>query len=218
MDDIHTKHGHSPEENPAVSYERTDLDIFAVTKFGIGLAIGTVLAVFLMWGLFEWFIRHQDQAITDLPASVIEARKGLRPPEPRLQSLGDPSAPNIERGDLRSPHVELGKLREDEARLAETYAWVDPANGTVRIPIELAKDLVLKKGLPVKVTPEGRMVSKTPNPGEGDGTASAAQPQRVYETGAAAVGSAQVTRLPETEGAEAVNTQSRSKTVEDRTK
>jgi len=49
MADSHTEHGPNPEENPAVSYERTDLDIFAVTKFGIGLAIGTVAAVFMMW-------------------------------------------------------------------------------------------------------------------------------------------------------------------------
>ncbi len=92
MDDIHTKHGQSPEENPAVSYERSDLDIFAVTKFGIGLAIGTVAAVFMMWGLFEFLQKHQSQALEDLPPSVIEARKGLLPPEPRLQTMGNPSA------------------------------------------------------------------------------------------------------------------------------
>ena len=198
MDDPHTKHGQPHGENPAVSYERSDLDIFAVTKFGIGLAIGTVTAVFMMWGLFEWFLKHQDQALEQLPASVIEARKGLLPPEPRLQSMGNTEAPNIERGDLRSPHVELGRYREDEARQLQMYAWVDPAKGVVRIPIEVAKDLVLKKGLPVKITAEGQ-VTKTSNPGEGVGTSSAAQPQRVYETGAAAVGSAQVIKLPEEE-------------------
>jgi hypothetical protein len=202
MDDIHTKHGH-PEENPAVSYERSDLDIFAVTKFGIGLAIGTVVAVFMMWGLFEWFMTHQDQAIEQLPASVIEARKGLIPPEPRLQSMGNRQSPDIERGNLRSPHVELGKFREAEAQQLDTYAWVDPAKWVVRIPIEVAKDLVLKKGLPVKVTPEGGSGRKTPNPGEGVGTSSAAQPQRVYDTGSAAIGSAQVTKLPEEEKPEA---------------
>src|SRR5664279_5318158 len=108
MDDIHTKHDHSPEENPAVSYERSDLDVFAVTKFGIGLAIGTVIAVFMMWGLFEWFANHQNEAQVELPASMIEARKGLLPPEPRLQTMGDPNAIDVTRGDLRSPHVELG--------------------------------------------------------------------------------------------------------------
>jgi len=218
MEDIHTKHGQNPEENPAVSYERSDLDIFAVTKFGIGLAIGTIFAVFLMWGLFEWFLKHQDQAMEELPASVIEARKGLRPPEPRLQSMGDSAAPSIEQGDLRSPHVELGKFREAEAMQLDSYAWLDPAKGIARIPVEVAKDLVLKKGLPVKVTAEGGVSAKTANPGESVGTASAAQPQRVYETGAAAVGSAQVIKMPEAEKPEAVNTESRSKTIEEHKK
>jgi len=214
MDDIHTKHD-PHDENPAVSYERSDLDIFAVTKFGIGLAIGTVVAVFLMWGLFEWFTRHQDQAMDDLPPSVIEARKALVPPEPRLQSMGNPRAASIEGGALGSPHVELGKFREAEARQLEMYAWVDPAKGVVRIPIDVAKDLVLKKGLPVKVSPEGKVAARTSNPGEVVGTAAAAQPQRVYDTGAAAIGSAQVIRLPEAEShqekPEAVNTESHQK-------
>jgi hypothetical protein len=199
MDDIHTKHGQNPEENPAVSYERSDLDIFAVTKFGIGLAIGTVAAAFMMWGLFEYFTKYQSPPLDQLPASVIEARKGLMPPEPRLQSMGNPEAPNIAQGNLRSPHVELNRFREDEARQLEMYAWVDPNKGIVRIPIEVAKDLVLKKGLPVKVTPAGQVIAKTPDPGYGVGTPSAAQPQRVYDTGSAAIGSAQVTKLPEEE-------------------
>jgi len=42
-------------------------------------------------------------------------------------------------------------------------------------------------------------MAKTPNPGESVGTSSAAQPQQVYSTGAAAIGSAQVTILPEAE-------------------
>jgi len=206
-----TKHGHSPEENPAVSYERSDLDIFAVTKFGIGLAIGTVLAVFMMWGLFHWFLRTQDETREHLPQSVIDARKGLVPPEPRLQTLGNPNAPVITNGDLRPPSVELTKLREDELKQSQVYAWVDPAKGVVRIPIELAKDLVLKKGLATKVTPEGQIAKRTLNPGEGVGTSSAAQPQRVYETGGAAFRSTPVTTMPEEENQEGARSQAREK-------
>jgi hypothetical protein len=189
MADSHTEHGPNPEENPAVSYERTDLDIFAVTKFGIGLAIGTVAAVFMMWGLFVWFERTQTPSIEQLPGSIIEARRSLVPPEPRLQTMGKPQSADIERGDLRAPHVELMKFREAEAMQLESYAWADPNKGAVRIPIEVAKDLVLKRGIPSKVTPEGRVNPVTSNPGEGVGTAAAAQPQRVYDTGGAAIDS-----------------------------
>lgn len=189
MADSHTEYSPNPEENPAVSYERTDLDIFAVTKFGIGLAIGTVAAVFMMWGLFVWFERTQTPSIEPLPPSIVEARRSLVPPEPRLQTMGKPQAPDIERGDLRAPHVELMKFREAEAMQLESYAWADPNKGVVRIPVEVAKDLVLKKGIPSKVTPEGRVNPVTSNPGESVGTAAAAQPQRVYDTGGAAIDS-----------------------------
>src|SRR6516225_9976020 len=74
MDDIHTKHGHPEDENPAVSYERGDIDIFAVTKFGIGLAIATIVVVFLMWGLFDWFHKHTHEEVEQLPQSVIDGR------------------------------------------------------------------------------------------------------------------------------------------------
>src|SRR5579871_1399175 len=103
MEDPHTSHGHPHEENPAVSYERSDLDTFAVTKFGIGLAIGTVAAVFMMWGLFQFLNSHQSQALEDLPPSVIEARKSLVPPEPRLQTMGNPHSPDVAEGTLRAP-------------------------------------------------------------------------------------------------------------------
>ena len=202
MADTHTKHGQNPEENPAVSYERTDLDIFAVTKFGIGLAIGTVAAAFMMWGLFHWFKNHQSQALEDLPPSVIEARKSLIPPQPRLQGMGNPSSPNIAQGDLRAPYVELRQFREAEKMQLDSYSWIDPGKGIVHVPISVAMDLVLKKGLPTKVTPEGAVVARTPNPGETVGDSAAAQPQRVYTTGSAAIGSAEAIKLPEEEKSE----------------
>lgn len=199
MEDPHTNQGHNPEENPAVSYERSDLDTFAVTKFGIGLAIGTVAAVFMMWGLFQFLKKHQVETLESLPPSIVEARKGLIPPEPRLQTMGNPESPDVAAGNLRSPRVELGKFRAEEAMQLSSYAWLDPAKGTVRVPVEVAKELVLKKGLPVKVTAEGQVTGTIPNPGESVGDPAAAQPQRVYYTGAAAVGSAQVITLPEEE-------------------
>ncbi len=202
MDDTPINPGHDPEENPAVSYERTDLDTFAVTKFGIGLAIGTVIAAFAMWGLFTYLKNRPNKALVELSPAVIQERRDLLPPQPRLQTMGNPHDPVIARGDLRSPHVELQKLREDEAMQLESYAWVDPNKGIVRVPIDVAKELVLKKGLPVKVSPEGAITGWKPNPAQGVGTPAAAQPQQVYATGAAAIGSAEVIKLPEQENPE----------------
>ncbi len=70
--------------------------------------------------------------------------------------------------------------------------------GIVRIPVEAAKDLVLKKGLPVEGY-GGRRVYRLEAQSRraASVTSSAAQPQQVYSTGAAAIGSAQVIELPQ---------------------
>ena len=44
-----------PEHNPSVAHERGEEDVKTISGFGIGLAIGIVVVVFAMWGLFEWF-------------------------------------------------------------------------------------------------------------------------------------------------------------------
>jgi hypothetical protein len=37
-----------------------------------------------------------------------------------------------------------------EDRVLTTYAWVDRNAGTVRIPVDRAKDLALERGLPAR--------------------------------------------------------------------
>jgi hypothetical protein len=67
------------------------------------------------------------------------------PPEPRLQGIAKPEP----------PRVELRQLHEDEDVILNNYAWVDPNKGTLRIPIDVAIDMVAKKGLPSKPSPAG---------------------------------------------------------------
>ncbi len=56
-------------------------------------------------------------------------------------------------------------MREEEDALLNTYGWVDPQRGIVRIPIEQAMALVVQQGLPVRAgaTPyaPARMPDKT---------------------------------------------------------
>jgi hypothetical protein len=54
------------------------------------------------------------------------------PPEPRLQ-------PN--------PPLELKEFRAGEDAVLNTYGWVDPEKGIVRIPVSRAMELVAKEGL-----------------------------------------------------------------------
>ena len=131
MDEI-TKHEPEPAEpaNPNVAYEHGDVNVFAISKFGIGLTIGTVIAVMAMWGLFDWFYHQGNPAVEDVPQRILSERPTV-PPEPRLQVR---------------PKIEIKELRESEDKFLTTYAWIDPDKGIVRIPVEKAIDLMAAKG------------------------------------------------------------------------
>lgn len=150
MDEI-TKHPHPEPHNPAhghhqpehanVSHERGDADVFTVTKYGIGLALGVVVVVFAMWGLFDWFYARESDKPVELSSQILRERP-TRPPEPRLQAF---------------PKVELKELRESEETALTSYGWINPDLGTVRIPIAQAIDMVAKKGLPSKPSVTGAL-------------------------------------------------------------
>jgi hypothetical protein len=46
------------------------------------------------------------------------------------------------------PGVDLKALRAAEDAELHSYGWIDRKNGTVRIPIERAMQLILERGLP----------------------------------------------------------------------
>jgi hypothetical protein len=135
MDDITTKHDHQnpeePEENPHVAYEHGDADIFSVSKYGIALAFGILIAASAMWGLFDYFNSHVNQDDVEVSQSVLSERPKL-PPAPLLQQF---------------PKVEMKNLRENEERQLSSYGWVDQKNQIARIPIEEAINAVASQGL-----------------------------------------------------------------------
>ena len=67
------------------------------------------------------------------------------PPEPRLQ---------LAPGHQIHPLDDLKRLRADEDALLHSYGWVDRNAGIVHIPIERAKELLVRRGLPV--LPDGQ--------------------------------------------------------------
>jgi hypothetical protein len=144
MDDITTKHDphdpHDPEENPRVAYEHGDADVFTVSKYGIALVFGVAIAATAMWGLFTWFLNHQNVEESPVSKSVLEERPKV-PPAPRLQMF---------------PKRDLIDFRAAERHHLENFGWVDAGKGIVHIPIEQAIDAVAKQGLPSKPLTPGQ--------------------------------------------------------------
>lgn|SRR5690242_14878723 len=124
------------ERHPAGRHELTDASISGLVKFGIGMALLIVVVMVAMVWMFKYFSATQQLGP---PASPF-AESRTTPPNPRLQV---------------HPTRELKELLKGEDDQLNSYAWVDQKDGIVRIPIDRAMDLLLKKGLPVRSgTPE----------------------------------------------------------------
>jgi hypothetical protein len=109
-------------------HETADVNVWAIGKFAIALVAIIAISLGLLVGLFKYF-QTRDQAN---PTAVnVDPTKLF--PEPRLQ---------------RTPIPDLKTVRADEDHMLNSYGWVDPQKNVVRVPIDVAIDLLAKKGLP----------------------------------------------------------------------
>ena len=122
------------EQGPKIQYERTDADLKAVTKVGVGIALlATVVALALLPILKAMANRQSREDAAPAPIAGFDPAR--QAPEPRLQ--GEPFA------DW------LALKARQEAQLT-SYGWVDEDKGVTRIPIDRAMKMVLERGLPAR--------------------------------------------------------------------
>jgi hypothetical protein len=124
-----TKHPLIP---PQIRHETTDVDVWAVGKFGIGLVLVCVVSLALLFGLLKFFQSREETPM----ANTVEPVKIF--PEPQLQ---------------KTPILDLKAIRAEEDKLLNGYAWVDPKKGVVRIPVSLAIEVLARRGLPARGVP-----------------------------------------------------------------
>ena len=127
---------HPDELDLAVQHEEHDVNAWAVTKFGIGLAFIIVVSMFVLAGLFSYFKHRIAAEFGEAPPEAGVGVNAVRlPPQPRLQS---------------TPRIDLQDMRAAEDRILNHYAWIDQGKGVVRIPIDQAMDVLARKGLPAR--------------------------------------------------------------------
>ena len=120
----------------ASGYETRDANPGGAFKFLLALGIVLGATALVCWGMFRFFSAHSmNQAASDSPFA--DTRQ--LPLGPQLQV---------------NPREDWLKFREEQEQALETYAWQNRSAGTVRVPIEEAMELVVRKGLPVQGTPQ----------------------------------------------------------------
>ncbi len=139
---METKHppGHVPPSgpsDPSEGYEHRDADTGSLFKYGLGLAVILVIVLLSMKWMFSYFAKTQPLGP---PASPFENARVL-PPEPRLQP---------------KPRADLRNYCGEQMQKLNSYEWVDPQNGVVRIPIDRAIDVTVAHGLPARSASEAQ--------------------------------------------------------------
>jgi len=121
------------QHTPGAGHEETDINVWAVGKFAVALALVAAAALFLLVGLFRYFFRAKGPPAGRSQVAASEPVKAF--PQPQLQ---------------QSEVLDLKAVRAAEDQVLNSYAWIDPEKGVVRIPIDRAMDLLVERGLPVR--------------------------------------------------------------------
>ena len=137
--------------NPHVGFEASEADLRVVLGFLAALGLATAMILIVLWGMFTYF-RNRSAQWAPLPS-------------PQVYS----SPPKIPRPVLQpDPVADYNVYRLTEQQLVNSYGWVDQKEGTVRIPIDRAMDLLVQRGLPWKAPGTGAApTGENPNPATG---------------------------------------------------
>ena len=119
-------------------HEHTGANVWLIVQFAIWLTIAAIVTHLLMWGLFELFVKMRNDAAPAAEFPLADQQERRLPAGPRLQPI---------------PANEIFEFRQRENAELSEYGWVDRNAGTVHIPIEQAKELLLQRGLPSRPAP-----------------------------------------------------------------
>ena len=170
-------HAHAHEAHPAPAGPHphdaaefdSELNIRAILWTTAGVVAICIVSVIAMWGMFVGFDAFdrrnasREQAAPAMPEAMRHSMQQTAPPGPLLQA---------------APAEDMTAMRAENDRLLQHAGWVDRAQGTVRVPIDVAIDVLAARGLPKVTTPplaemaahgstadEGRPPTDQPSPG-----------------------------------------------------
>lgn len=129
--------------NPGTSHEESDVNVrallWAVVIFIVFAAL-THLVLYLQFHAYARYFRNESSQ----PLTMM-ARPSAVPATPRLQPLQTNDLPPT----ANTPVKDMEEMRAAEEQAMNKAGWVDKQKGVVRLPIDVAKKLVVQRGLPV---------------------------------------------------------------------
>ena len=127
MADTKSQHaGTAHTEGDGISYR-------GIAVFVAILVVTTIVCELIVVGMYKMF--DASSRTTGVARAPLSAPAGTVPPAPNL---------------LLNEPANLADFRARELNELTTYGWLDKSAGSVRLPIDRAKELLLERGLPVR--------------------------------------------------------------------
>jgi hypothetical protein len=124
---------HATEEG---EFDR-EINVRGIVMAGVALLVVAVVVHLLIWGMLHGFSSYdekRDVRLTPIEASTPQAP----PPEPRLQE---------------SPQEDMRKMRAEEDLALDHAGWVNQQQGVVRVPVDVAIDVIAARGVAPQTAP-----------------------------------------------------------------
>ena len=130
-----------PGHEPETRYEPSDVSARPIVLTGVGIATVTLLCAGICY--FALITGTERRETVAPQAAPVEKGFHPLPPEPRLQV---------------SPARDFAQYKAAQLSLLNSYGWLDRSKGTVRIPIDVAMQIVAQKGIPPQKAPPDLML------------------------------------------------------------
>ena len=147
---------YDPLRNPQVDYERTDLSARGILMFLVGLLVAGIFIELVIWGMFRFMARTEalfPQPQLNPMRRAEQAQKAQPGPRHALVLQNSPAVNLNVFPEPRLQSHDAGEmsrfLQSEQALLNVKQPFADPS-GAIHIPISLAMQVIVERGLPVR--------------------------------------------------------------------
>ncbi len=126
--------------NPETHHERSDVNVRALLWFVAIFVAFAAVTHLLVWTMFHHFASMARQTTAAPLTSMVRPPEMSIPQNPRLQPFPGKMPPYA-----TSPVVDMEEMRQSEEQALRNPGWIDRQKGIVRLPIDVAKQLVVQR-------------------------------------------------------------------------
>jgi hypothetical protein len=132
--------------NVETHHERSDVNVRALLWTVVIIVVFAAVTHLLLWGLFKQFARHARNDVRPPMTAIARPAGADVPQEPRLQPFPTAQRP----GQVMPPNrdtaqTDMEEMRRTEEEQLHSVGWVNRQKGIVRLPIDVAKQLVVQR-------------------------------------------------------------------------